>query len=157
MKPEYEHLPYRPGVGLLILNKDSDVFVGERFEQPGFWQLPQGGIDDEDEAFEKSVFRELEEETGIERAEIIGIMPEWQHYDLPDHLIAKLWESRYRGQKQKWVALRFNGFDSEINLHTCRYPEFQAWKWMSPQAALNTVVRVKRDTYEKVFRHFEII
>ena len=156
MKPEYEHLPYRAGVGLLILNENKDVFVGERFEQPDIWQLPQGGIDDGDESFEKSVFRELEEETGItsKNSEILGIMDDWQYYDLPDHLIAKLWDSKYRGQKQKWVAVRFTGKDSEINLHTCRYPEFQDWKWVPAHQVINMVIPVKRGTYETVFEYF---
>ena len=118
MKPEYKNLPYRPGVGLLILNQNNDVFIGERFEQAGIWQLPQGGIDDGDSDFETSVFRELEEETGMtsKNSKIIAIMDDWQYYDLPEHLIEKLWDSQYRGQKQKWVAIRFDGIDSEINL-----------------------------------------
>lgn len=157
MKAEYENLPYRAGVGLLILNKDKQVFIGERFEQPGVWQLPQGGIDEGDTDFETSVFRELEEETGMTRknAQIIGIMDDWQHYDLPDHLIAKLWDSKYRGQKQKWVAIMFDGHDSEINLHTCRYPEFQDWKWVDISDVLGATIPVKRSTYETVFEYFK--
>ncbi len=157
MKPEYKNLPYRPGVGLLILNQNNDVFIGERFEQAGIWQLPQGGIDDGDSDFETSVFRELEEETGMtsKNSKIIAIMDDWQYYDLPEHLIEKLWDSQYRGQKQKWVAIRFDGIDSEINLHTCRYPEFQSWKWCALDRVFDTCIPVKRATYEIVIDYFK--
>ena len=155
MKPEYEDLPYRPGVGLVILNHQNDIFIGERFDQPGIWQLPQGGIDDGDEDFNTSVFRELYEETGIRDATILKIMDDWQYYDLPDHLIARLWDSKYRGQKQKWVALRHNGQENEINLHTSRYPEFRSWQWISRQEMMKKVIAVKRATYEIVFDDFK--
>lgn len=157
MRPEYQNLPYRAGVGLLIINHDNNVFVGERFEQPDIWQLPQGGIDEDDVNFETSVYRELEEETGITKknCDIVDVMDDWQYYDLPDHLIAKLWDSKYRGQKQKWVAIRFNGKDSEINLHTCRYPEFQNWKWVPLHNVIDMVIPVKRDTYKTVFSYFK--
>ncbi|MGM0421608.1 MAG: RNA pyrophosphohydrolase [Pseudomonadota bacterium] len=157
MKPEYKILPYRPGVGLLIFNAQGEVFIGERLDNPGAWQMPQGGIDDEDDTFEDAVFRELYEETGIKNAEILKVTEDWLYYDLPNYLIPKIWGGRYRGQKQKWVALRFTGPEHEVNLHTCRYPEFGKWQWICPTLVLDLIVPFKRNTYETVFKEFQDI
>ena len=154
MKAEYKYLPYRPGVGLLIFNQKRDIFIGERIDRPGAWQMPQGGIDDIDASFEEAVFRELLEETGIQNAKIIKVTDDWLYYDLPDHLVPKIWNGQYRGQKQKWVALDFTGKDEEINLHTCRYPEFGRWKWIGADKVLDLIVPFKRHTYEAVFDEF---
>ena len=127
-------LPYRPNVGAALFNKDGLVFVARRADlpnaegAPGGWQLPQGGIDaDEDPA--TAVLRELEEEIGTAKAEILGEHPEWLTYDLPPELVGRALGGRYRGQRQRWFALRFTGTDSDIRLDLDPHPEFDAWRW----------------------------
>jgi putative (di)nucleoside polyphosphate hydrolase len=155
-------LPYRACVGIMLLNRDSLVWIGRRCDKandegPGqWWQMPQGGIDEaEDPA--AAALRELEEETSARSAEIISETPGWLIYDLPDHLIGKAWKGRYRGQKQKWFAARFLGDDSEFNLAPeGQTPEFDAWRWAPMEELAHLVVPFKRDVYEQViaaFRH----
>ncbi len=127
-------LPYRPNVGAALFNARGQIFVARRADvpnaegAPGGWQLPQGGIDpDEDPA--GAVLRELEEEIGTAKAEIIGEHPDWLTYDLPPELLGKALGGRYRGQRQRWFALRFTGSDSDIRLDLDPHPEFDAWRW----------------------------
>jgi len=142
-------LPYRPCVGIMLLNSEGKVFVGRRLDQTvEGWQMPQGGID-EGEDVRTALFRELREEAGTDKAEIIAEMEEWITYDLPPHLVGVAFHGRYRGQKQKWFALRFLGEDSDIDLAT-HHPEFSAWKWVEMEALLDLIVPFKRDTYRKV-------
>lgn len=159
-KIDIESLPYRSGVGLMIFNTNGDVFIGERLENPGSWQMPQGGIDEEDgDDIYKTIYRELYEETGIveARVKILKITESWLYYDLPDFLIPKVWNGQFRGQKQKWVALEFTGHDAEINLNAFRHPEFKSWKWAPIDEALDIIIQFKRHTYEAALKDFETV
>lgn len=147
-------LPYRPCVGIALFNHKNEVFVGERIDSPGAWQLPQGGIDD-GEDIEAAAFRELEEEVGTRAAEVLKISEETTRYDLPDHLLHKLWNGRYRGQEQTWVALRFIGADADIKLDSFDPPEFKQWQWVDLRDTLDLIVPFKRDTYKQVIGFFE--
>ena len=149
-------LPYRPCVGLYILNSEKKIFVGERIDNPGAWQMPQGGIDG-NEDIETAVFREMKEEIGTDNAKILTIMQEKLRYDLPPHLKDKLWNGEYRGQEQTWVALEFLGKDSDINLNHDATPEFQAWKWVTPLSSLDLIVPFKKTTYEEVIKEFSAL
>ena len=146
-------LPYRPCVGLMLFNRQGQVFVGKRIDQTvEGWQMPQGGIDD-GEAPAEAVLRELKEETGTDKAQVIGEMENWLTYDLPAHLVGIAFHGRYRGQRQKWFALRFLGQDSDIDLHT-HQPEFAEWKWVDLAALPQLIVPFKRDTYAAVIAAF---
>jgi len=129
-----ESLPYRPNVGAVLFGPDGRVFVARRADLPnaegpaGGWQLPQGGID-ENEDPGQAIFRELAEEIGTNQAEIIGEHPDWLTYDLPPELLGRALGGKYRGQRQKWFALRFLGQDEDIRLDADPHPEFDAWRW----------------------------
>ena len=149
----HEDLPYRPCVGLMLINRDGLVFVGRRIDQTvEGWQMPQGGIDGNETPVEAG-FRELKEEIGTNKAELLREMKDCVAYDLPDHLLGVALHGRYRGQKQKWLALRFQGDDSDINIRTAE-PEFSAWKWLAMEALPRLIVPFKRDTYERVIAEF---
>ncbi|MCX7932354.1 MAG: RNA pyrophosphohydrolase, partial [Rhodovarius sp.] len=128
-------LPYRPNVGAVLFNPAGLVLVARRADlpnaegAPGGWQLPQGGMDPEEDP-RIAVLRELKEEIGTDRAEIIGEYPGWLTYDLPPHLLGKALGGRWRGQRQKWFALRFLGEDADIRLDLDPHPEFDAWRWV---------------------------
>lgn len=149
-------LPYRPCAGIALFNEKNEVFVGERIDNPGAWQMPQGGIDP-GEDIKTAAFRELKEEVGTDKAEIIKIAPRTICYDLPDHLLAKFWNSSYRGQEQTWVAMRFTGQDSDINLNSFDPPEFLDWQWLSIHDTLDVIVPFKRDVYKQVIEIFSDI
>lgn len=149
-------LPYRPCVGIALFNDDNHVFVGERIDNPGAWQMPQGGID-EGETVEDAFFREMEEEIGSTLAEIIRVHDTPLRYELPPHLLGKLWNGQYGGQEQIWVAARFMGLDSDINIHAHRQPEFQAWQWAPLDQILDLIVPFKRNTYAEVITAFKDI
>ncbi len=144
---------YRHGVGIVLFNSDGHVLIAERLDNPGGWQMPQGGID-AGEAPETAVFREMEEEIGTRNAKIIGMMQEWISYDFPPALKKKLWKGQYIGQRQKWIALRFLGKDNEINMNTHSEPEFSRWKWVPLRDLMQYVVPFKREVYERVIREF---
>lgn len=147
-------LPYRPCVGIMLLNHENKVFVGRRIDTTmEAWQMPQGGID-EGEEVKTAALRELEEEIGTSKVEIIARTPGWLRYDLPDELIGKVWEGKYRGQKQKWYLMRFLGEDREINLDT-HHPEFSAWKWVDIEEVPKIIVPFKRELYFAVLKEFE--
>lgn len=146
-------LPYRPCVGVMLLNKDNKVFVGKRIDtMQEAWQMPQGGIDDGEEA-QATAMRELKEEIGTNNVEIISQTDDWLYYDLPEHLLGKAWKGRYRGQKQIWFLMRFLGEDAEVNLET-EHPEFNKWIWMDVNELSKHIVPFKKDLYEAVIDGF---
>jgi putative (di)nucleoside polyphosphate hydrolase len=148
-------LPYRPCVGVVLMNPAGLVFAGQRIDNPGpAWQMPQGGID-EGETPEAAAIRELEEETGLSAAavDIVARTPEWLHYDLPRELVPLIWKGRYRGQRQLWFLMRFLGGDGEIDIET-GHPEFSRWCWMAPDDLIGRIVPFKRDIYARVFSIF---
>jgi len=140
-------LPYRLGVGVVLLNADGLVFVAKRIDTPGdAWQMPQGGID-ADEDPREAVMRELDEEIGTNNAEIIAETEDWLTYDLPKDVRKKVWKGRYRGQKQKWYAMRYLGKDADIDLNTHKHPEFSDWRWAEMRQLPDLIVPFKRDLY----------
>ena len=150
----YDDLPYRPCVGVMLFNREGLVFVGRRIDQTvEGWQMPQGGID-EGETPRQAALRELKEEVGTDKAEILREHPDWLNYDLPKHLLGVALHGKYRGQTQKWMAMRFLGQDSDINI-TTHEPEFAQWKWLELEALPRLVVPFKRDTYAKVIAVFQ--
>src|SRR5579875_3274745 len=150
MRPD--DMPYRPNVGAVLFNREGRIFVARRADfqnaegPAGGWQLPQGGIDAAEDP-RVAIFRELGEEIGTEKAEIIGEHPEWLQYDLPPHLIGKALGGKYRGQRQRWFALRFTGADSDIRLDLDPHPEFDAWRWDDLARLPSLAVGFKRDIY----------
>lgn len=146
-------LPYRPNVGLVLINRDGLVFAGRRIDQTvESWQMPQGGID-KGETPEIAALRELKEEVGTDLAHIIRTREDWLNYDLPPHLIGVALHGKYRGQSQKWAALSFDGSDSDIVIAT-EEPEFDQWKWLKADALMDMIVPFKREIYQKVFTGF---
>jgi putative (di)nucleoside polyphosphate hydrolase len=152
---------YRPCVGIMVLNRAGLVWIGRRHDAPGepegpgaWWQMPQGGIDpSEDPA--GAALRELEEETGIRSVSVIAETPGWYAYDLPENLRPKAWGGRYRGQRQKWFAMRFHGSDDEVALARPGHPpEFDAWRWAPIGELAGLIVPFKRAVYEQVVREF---
>ena len=142
-------LPLRMGVGIVLLNSENKVFVGKRIDNPEiFWQMPQGGIDN-NEKFSDAALRELNEETSIKSVEIIKEIENWYTYKLPGYLLGKIWKGKYKGQKQKWFVMRFLGKESEINLNT-KKPEFYEWKWIDLEEITNVVVEFKLEVYNKI-------
>lgn len=151
-------LPYRAGVGGVIFNTDGKVWIGCRLAKPGqdienYWQMPQGGIDD-DEDPAAAVMREVEEETGTDKVEILGATADWLYYDLPDELVGVSWGGKYRGQRQKWFALRFTGEDADFNLSTHAKPEFSDWRWTKLSTLPGLIVPFKRTIYTEVVAAF---
>lgn len=157
-KKASEITAYRPCVGVMLINRDGLVWVGRRFEKQNddgvgkWWQMPQGGIDEGEDAA-AAALRELEEETAVTSAKVIAEAPGWFHYDLPEHLIGKSWNGKYRGQKQKWFACRFTGDDGEINLAPPGHKqEFDLWKWATMDEVLEIVVPFKKAVYVEVIK-----
>lgn len=146
-------LPYRPCVGIYLFDRRGRVFVGERDDMPGAWQMPQGGID-KGETPALAARRELWEEVGTTAAELVAETTDWLAYDLPDHLIGRVWGGRYRGQRQKWFAFRFLGGDGDIALDASGHPEFVAWRWVAPVELPALTVAFKRAVYERVIAEF---
>jgi len=148
-------LPYRPGVGVMLLNAQNKVFTGQRLDSTlEAWQMPQGGIDPDEDPL-AAALRELEEETGIipSLVDIIAETPDWLLYDLPADLVGKLWKGRYRGQRQKWYLARFLGQDSDVNIATA-HAEFRAWRWSDPHDLPHMIVPFKQALYTAVLDNF---
>ena len=144
-----KQLPLRIGVGIILLNHENNVFVGKRIDNPkNFWQMPQGGIN-QNENFLQAAKRELEEETGIKSVELVKELNGWLEYDLPENLLGKVLEGKYRGQKQKWFIMKFVGKDNEINVKT-KNPEFLDWKWIEVSKLPSIAVSFKIDLYKKL-------
>lgn len=147
-----EQLPYRPGVGIMLLDAGNRVFVGQRFDSHvEAWQMPQGGIDAGEDPYQAAL-RELREETGVAPALVrrVAATAGWLSYDLPDHLLGQVWQGRYRGQRQKWFALRFAGRDSDIDLMADAHAEFRAWRWVAIDDLHQLIVPFKRALYDEV-------
>ena len=158
----FQDLPYRPCVGLMVLNREGRVFIGRRTGGPEHvdathvWQMPQGGIDEDEDPY-AAALRELYEETGIRSVQKLGEIADWLTYDLPREVVKTAWGGRYRGQKQKWYALRFTGKDGEINIDEPggHKPEFVEWKWVAIRELPDLVIPFKRQTYERVVKEFQ--
>jgi putative (di)nucleoside polyphosphate hydrolase len=152
--PEGSVPDYRPAVGIMLLNEHGRVFVARRIDMPMVpaWQMPQGGIDP-GETPRQAAFRELKEEIGTASAEILGESRGWLKYDLPPDLARGMWGGRYRGQRQKWFAMRFTGRDADIDLAT-EHPEFDAWKWSAPELLPELIVPFKRQLYIDILAEF---
>jgi putative (di)nucleoside polyphosphate hydrolase len=147
--PSSSDLPYRPCVGIMLFNKDGKVFVGKRIDQTvEGWQMPQGGID-KGETPKQAAQRELQEEVGTGKAEIMGEMDDWVTYDLPEHLVGVAFHGKFKGQTQKWFAMRFTGEDADIDL-TAHDPEFSGYQWVALDKLVDIIVPFKRETYRAV-------
>lgn len=154
MQAAHTILPYRLGVGVMLLNAQGLVFVAKRIDTTSeAWQMPQGGIDEGEDPY-GAARRELYEETGVQQTTLLAESEGWLSYDLPESLIPKLWGGRYRGQKQKWYALRFDGTDADVNLHL-HEPEFSEWKWVAMETLPDLIVPFKRPLYEQIVQTFK--
>lgn len=154
-KISFDHLPYRPCVGAMLVNPHGLVFVGQRLDSSSeAWQMPQGGVDPGEDP-DDAVVRELGEEIGIapHHASVIRRSAGLYDYDLPDHLLGKMWGGRYRGQRQRWYLMRFEGRDEDVNIAT-KHPEFGAWQWVEPQRLVSLIVPFKRELYAAVVEEF---
>jgi|SRR5581483_10483603 len=161
--PPFESLPYRPCAGVMVLNRDGLAFIGRRLGGPEHvdetheWQMPQGGIDEGEDAL-KAAKRELYEETNIKSVEKIGEIAEWLVYDIPREIVGQAWKGQYRGQKQKWFALRFTGKDKEIDIRHPgggkHKPEFVEWRWAEVETLPRLIIPFKRKVYERVVKEF---
>lgn len=153
-QPDRDLSLYRPCTGVALINREGLVFAGRRFDTPDAWQMPQGGLDKGETALEGGL-RELREETGVKKSKVetLAVTEDWLCYDLPDHLLGKVWGGKWRGQKQKWVALRFLGADADIDI--AQEPaEFAEWRWMKAEDLLANIVSFKRPVYEEALRRF---
>lgn len=157
-----EDLPYRPCVGIVLFNRDGRAFIGRRIDGPEHvdlqhaWQMPQGGIDAGEDPW-PAALRELREETNIRSVRRLGEIAEWLRYDIPRELIGQAWKGKYRGQMQKWFAMRFTGHDSEIDVEHpdgAHEAEFAAWRWAALEEIPGLIVPFKRAVYERVVAEF---
>jgi len=149
MNKKHKDLPLRCGVGIVVLNKKNQVFLAKRIDNPkNFWQMPQGGVD-KGENFYEAAIRELREETSIKTVSLIKEIKDLTTYLLPDHLLGIIWKGKYKGQKQKWFIVRFNGEEKEININT-ECPEFLDWKWVNIKNLTDEVVKFKVHVYKKI-------
>ena len=148
-----ENLPYRKGVGIMLLNQEAKVFIGKRIDNTKAWQMPQGGVDDKED-IESAAKRELKEETGITSIEIIKKSEKEFIYDLPNELLGKIWDGKYKGQKQSWFLIKFTRSQSEINIKQ-KKAEFYDWRWTDPLELPKLIVPFKKKLYEQVIEEFK--
>ena len=150
------NLPLRLGVGIVLLNSENKIFVGKRIDNPvNSWQMPQGGVD-KNENLLNAAFRELREETGVKNVKLIKEIDTWLTYDLPKNLLGKLWNGKYRGQRQKWFVMRFIGKDEEVNVKT-KNAEFKEWKWIAVDQLTNVAVDFKLQIYKKISEELNML
>lgn len=153
---EIAKLPYRRNVGVMLVNSDGLAFVGQRIDSEiPAWQMPQGGID-KDEEPRAAALRELQEETGVS-PDLVSVVAEtdgWITYDLPHDIVPRIWKGRYKGQEQKWFLLRFHGTDDQVRLDADAHQEFSEWRWLSPDEVVAQIVPFKRAVYEQVIASF---
>lgn len=147
---------YRPCVGIMLFNKQGHIFVGKRFNSSSYWQMPQGGIDD-DEELEQAALRELLEEIGTDKAEIVAKNKRWIYYNLPKEFIPTCWNGKYSGQKQRWFLMKFHGKDKDININYTDHPEFKEWRWQSVDSLVDSVISFKKEIYKTVIEEFSSI
>ena len=148
-----ESLVYRPGVGMMVINGQNQILAGKRIDMAAdAWQMPQGGIDPGETVID-ACMREMGEEIGTSSAELLCEHNVWLYYDIPLPLADRLWHGQYKGQKQKWMALRFTGDDRDININTAE-PEFCEWRWLEPRELVDLAVPFKRDVYDDVLKAF---
>ena len=151
---DYNERPYRPCVGICLVNDAGMIFAGKRIDNRAeAWQMPQGGIDEGEDAV-TACFREMAEEIGTDKAELIAQHPEWLDYDIPESLANKLWNGAYKGQTQKWMLLRYKGVDADINIAT-EIPEFESWQWMAPEDLVSLAVPFKQNVYRALMESFK--
>ena len=151
MKKKYNNLPLRSGVGIVVLNEKNQVFIAKRIDNPkNFWQMPLGGVDKGEEYYDAAI-RELKEETSIKTISLIKEIDGLTTYLLPNYLVGIIWKGKYKGQKQKWFIVRFNGEEKEININT-KNPEFLDWKWVNIDDLTNEVVEFKAHVYKQIQR-----
>ena len=156
MKKKHKYLPLRTGVGIVVLNKKNQIFLAKRIDNPkNFWQMPQGGVD-KDEDFYAAAVSELEEETSIKTVKLIKEIDGLTTYLLPDHLVGIIWKGKYKGQKQKWFVVRFQGEEDEININT-KHPEFLDWKWVNVENLTDEIVEFKFHVYKKIQKELKYI
>jgi len=149
MNKKFENLPLRSGVGIVVLNKKNQVFLAKRIDNPkNFWQMPQGGVDKKEKYYDAAL-RELKEETSIKTVSLIKEIDDLTTYLLPNDLVGIIWKGKYKGQKQKWFVVRFNGEEKEININT-KYPEFLDWKWVNIDDLTNEIVNFKVHVYKQI-------
>lgn len=150
----YQKRPYRKGVGVMLLNRNGRIFVGQRIDQVAeAWQMPQGGVDKGESAL-VAALRECAEEIGTDNVSVLAESRYWRPYDLPEGIADKVWGGRYRGQKQKWFALRFLGEDAEIRVAEVPEPEFRDWRWVDPGELMRLIVPFKRPVYREILAEF---
>ena len=149
-------LPYRLGVGLVIINSQSEIFTGRRLDGTKAWQMPQGGIDDNEIPLE-AAYREMGEETGIQKSKVTLLKQSklWYRYDLPQEIQGNFWGGRFRGQSQKWFLFEFIGINSDINIET-KDPEFSDWRWSKKTDMLDSIVPFKKSLYQSVLNDFDL-
>ncbi len=156
--PIYFEKGWRISVGIVLFNKHKQIFMGERIDNKGAWQMPQGGVNIlKNEQLKDAALRELLEETGIYEARIVSESKDWHYYHLPENLRKKLWGGKFIGQKQKWFLLEFEGSDKDINIKSNKKPEFCSWKWVEASKVCNQIIKFKKEIYQKVLKEFRFI
>ena len=156
--PAYYEKGWRISVGIVLFNTEKQIFMGERIDNRGAWQMPQGGVNiSKKEELKDAAMRELFEETGVKKAKIGSQSNSWYYYYLPDELKRKLWGGKFIGQKQKWFLFKFLGHNGEVNINANRRPEFCNWKWVDATKVCSEIIKFKKDIYKKVLEEFKFI